>query len=149
MQNCKNLPAEMKIDFIRLYQDKSDKTHTLSCSPEKFPTAEWIQGHPERYANWAPLKTRIPLPPQLLPFYGAYGVAALFALLIAVGTCVYLLSAVCRHCAKATGKSGEGQGDVGGRVSVVANDATYLLASGHGSTHVELVDARKVFQQGR
>lgn len=29
MKNCKNLPAEMKIDYIRVYQDEDDPTHTV------------------------------------------------------------------------------------------------------------------------
>ena len=45
MKNCKNLPAKMEIDYIRLYQDKEDPTHTLGCSPEGFPTAEFIAAH--------------------------------------------------------------------------------------------------------
>jgi hypothetical protein len=52
MKFCKNLPAEMRIDYIRLYQDPSDPTHTVSCSPPSHPTAEFIEGHPERYADW-------------------------------------------------------------------------------------------------
>jgi hypothetical protein len=43
MKNCKNLPTEMKIDFIRLYQDKEDPRHTLCCSPEGFPTQKFIE----------------------------------------------------------------------------------------------------------
>jgi len=55
MKNCKNLPAEMKIDFIRLYQDLEDSSHTIGCSPDRFPTAEFIQAHPLRYMNWMPM----------------------------------------------------------------------------------------------
>ena len=39
MKNCKNMPAKMEIDFMRLYQDPEDSTHTLGCSPKGFPTA--------------------------------------------------------------------------------------------------------------
>lgn len=64
MQNCKNLPAEMSIDWIRLYQDEDDETHTMACSPPNYPTAEFIEGHKERYADWkpyvGPVKTWIP-----------------------------------------------------------------------------------------
>jgi Beta-glucan synthesis-associated protein SKN1/KRE6/Sbg1 len=45
MKNCKNLPAKMEIDYIRLYQDKDDPSHTVDCSPERFPTAEFIAAH--------------------------------------------------------------------------------------------------------
>ena len=39
MKNCKNLPAKMEVDYIRLYQDRSDPLHTVECSPARFPTA--------------------------------------------------------------------------------------------------------------
>ena len=39
MKNCKNMPAKMEIDFMRLYQDSEDSTHTVGCSPKGFPTA--------------------------------------------------------------------------------------------------------------
>eukprot|EP00600_Ochromonadales_sp_CCMP1393_P003710 CAMPEP_0174993998 /NCGR_PEP_ID=MMETSP0004_2-20121128/23383_1 /TAXON_ID=420556 /ORGANISM="Ochromonas sp., Strain CCMP1393" /LENGTH=562 /DNA_ID=CAMNT_0016248169 /DNA_START=58 /DNA_END=1746 /DNA_ORIENTATION=- len=55
MKGCRNLPAKMKVDYIRLYQDPDDDTHTVGCSPPGFPTAEFIAGHPERFADWAPL----------------------------------------------------------------------------------------------
>lgn len=52
MRNCANLPAEMKIDYIRLYQDKHAADHTLSCSPPDFPTSAFITDHSERYKPW-------------------------------------------------------------------------------------------------
>jgi hypothetical protein len=73
MKNCKNLPAEMKIDFIRLYQvrnntysiwahwltvrlcvyqDEDDASHTLGCSPPNYPTEEFIKAHPGK--PWYP-----------------------------------------------------------------------------------------------
>lgn len=54
MQGCKNLPAEMSIDWIRLYQDEEDETHTMGCSPPAYPTAQFIEAHKERYADWKP-----------------------------------------------------------------------------------------------
>jgi hypothetical protein len=45
MKNCKNLPAEMRFDYIRLYQDRQDPLHTMDCSPPGFPTAEFIAAH--------------------------------------------------------------------------------------------------------
>lgn len=64
MKGCKNLPAEMKIDYIRLYQvlfsaprkriiiylccfdkDREDPLHTIGCSPPGFPTKEFIEAH--------------------------------------------------------------------------------------------------------
>mmetsp|Transcript_9882 Transcript_9882/g.16405 ORF Transcript_9882/g.16405 Transcript_9882/m.16405 type:complete len:414 (+) Transcript_9882:553-1794(+) len=52
MQNCNNLPAELKVDFIRLYQDRGNAGHTLSCSPPRFPTSGFIRDFSERYAVW-------------------------------------------------------------------------------------------------
>ena len=45
MKNCKNLPAKMAIDYIRLYQDPHDVSHTIGCSPPDFPTAGFIQAN--------------------------------------------------------------------------------------------------------
>eukprot|EP01038_Epipyxis_sp_PR26KG_P013556 gene13556-18192_t len=45
MRNCKNFPAEMKIDYIRLYQDIDDPTHTIGCSPPNYPTESFIKAH--------------------------------------------------------------------------------------------------------
>jgi hypothetical protein len=44
----------MKIDYVRLYQDSSDESHTIGCSPPNYPTAEFIRNHPERYDDWKP-----------------------------------------------------------------------------------------------
>ncbi len=54
MKNCKNLPAEMKIDYVRLYQDKSDPTHSIDCSPPHYPTKDFIIAFSERYEDWKP-----------------------------------------------------------------------------------------------
>lgn len=45
MKGCKNLPAEMRVDYIRLYQDPADPTHTVGCSPASHPTAQFIAEH--------------------------------------------------------------------------------------------------------
>ena len=45
LKNCASLPATMKIDYIRLYQDKSDPQHSLGCDTEQFPTATFIREH--------------------------------------------------------------------------------------------------------
>ena len=46
MKNCKNLPAEMSIDYIRLYQDTSKGSkHSVGCSPESHPTAGYIEAN--------------------------------------------------------------------------------------------------------
>jgi hypothetical protein len=52
MGNCANLPAEMKIDYMRLYQDPQAEEHTLSCSPPRFPTSDFIADFPDRYQKW-------------------------------------------------------------------------------------------------
>ena len=54
MKQCKNLPANMLVDYVRLYQDPDDASHTLHCSPGAFPTADYITAHPNLYRNWAP-----------------------------------------------------------------------------------------------
>ena len=54
LKKCANLPAEMKIDYIRLYQDPDDVTHTTSCSPPAFPTKQFISDHADRFKPWAP-----------------------------------------------------------------------------------------------
>lgn len=46
MKDCKNLPAEMSIDYIRLYQDVSKGSkHSIGCSPESHPTKEYIDAN--------------------------------------------------------------------------------------------------------
>ena len=42
-------PAEFKIDYIRVYQDINDNTHSLGCDPADFPTKEYIEENWERY----------------------------------------------------------------------------------------------------
>jgi hypothetical protein len=49
MKNCRNLPAHMRVDYIRLYQDTQDPLHTLSCSPPSHPTADFIAAHEGRH----------------------------------------------------------------------------------------------------
>lgn len=49
MKGCKNFPAAMRVDYIRLYQDAADPAHSLSCSPPSHPTAEFIAGHIGEY----------------------------------------------------------------------------------------------------
>jgi hypothetical protein len=48
----KNIPASFEIDYVRVYQDSDDPNHILGCSPPSRPTAEWIEGHEERYILW-------------------------------------------------------------------------------------------------
>jgi hypothetical protein len=47
-----NIPSSFEIDYVRIYQDRNDPRHVLGCSPPSRPTAEWIEGHKERYTLW-------------------------------------------------------------------------------------------------
>lgn len=61
----------MKIDYIRLFQDPDDSTHTTSCNPEAYPTQQFIADHPERFREWAPPEmppsSELPQSPLPLP----------------------------------------------------------------------------------
>ena len=46
---CDNFPASFEIEYVRVYQAKSEPKHTLGCSPEKKPTELFIKGHAKRY----------------------------------------------------------------------------------------------------
>lgn len=58
-----NIPAVFEIDYVRVYQVKNEPKHTLGCSPPNRPTAEWIQGHEERYILWNSPEGTTPLKP--------------------------------------------------------------------------------------
>ena len=47
-----NVPNSFEIDYVRIYQVKDDPRHMLGCSPPSRPTAEWIDGHRDRYTLW-------------------------------------------------------------------------------------------------
>lgn len=42
------MPATMRFDYIRIYQDDDG---VMTCDPEDYPTTDWIAKHPEPYAN--------------------------------------------------------------------------------------------------
>lgn len=42
------MPATMRIDYIRIYQDDDGE---LTCDPVGYPTTEYIASHPESYNN--------------------------------------------------------------------------------------------------
>lgn len=46
---CKTLPAEFKIDYVRIYQDTSDTRQTIGCNPREYPTKRFIKAHEFRY----------------------------------------------------------------------------------------------------
>jgi hypothetical protein len=60
----KQLPATMRIDYIRIYQDEDNQI--LTCDPEGYPTTDYIRKHPEPYAN--PNMTAWYVLPSLLTF---------------------------------------------------------------------------------
>jgi beta-glucan synthesis-associated protein KRE6 len=43
------MPATMRIDYIRIYQDEGDSL--ITCDPPDFPTTDYIKAHPEPYNN--------------------------------------------------------------------------------------------------
>jgi beta-glucan synthesis-associated protein KRE6 len=49
---CDSFPMYLKIDYIRLYQDRSANSNmTVTCDPETHPTRQWIQDHIEEYRD--------------------------------------------------------------------------------------------------
>ena len=46
---CENLPASFEIEYVRVYQAVNESKHILGCSPEKRPSATFIEGHLDRY----------------------------------------------------------------------------------------------------
>eukprot|EP01031_Cornospumella_fuschlensis_P026553 gene26553-32090_t len=90
LKGCKNLPAEMKVDYIRLYQDVTDSSHSLGCSTKSFPSAEFIAAHAERYADWHSMS-----PQALLAYYCTVGFA-LVTLLTVLGYVLFRVLLCCR-----------------------------------------------------
>lgn len=45
----KTMPAYMRIDYIRIYQPEDNQI--VTCDPEGYPTTDYIEKHPEPYAN--------------------------------------------------------------------------------------------------
>lgn len=43
------MPATMRFDYIRIYQDSASKS--VTCDPTDYPTTAYIADHPEPYAN--------------------------------------------------------------------------------------------------
>ena len=43
------MPATMRLDYIRVYQDEGEEI--LTCDPPGFPTTQYIKDHPEAYQN--------------------------------------------------------------------------------------------------
>lgn len=47
---CKTLPAEMKIDHVRVFQNKEDPIMTVSCDPKDYPTKRYIAANDYLYS---------------------------------------------------------------------------------------------------
>lgn len=45
----KDLPATMRIDYIRIYQPEDNQI--MTCDPDGYPTTDYIKAHPAPYAN--------------------------------------------------------------------------------------------------
>lgn len=45
----KDLPATMRVDYIRIYQPEDNQI--MTCDPDGYPTTDYIRTHPEPYAN--------------------------------------------------------------------------------------------------
>lgn len=50
------MPATMRFDYVRVYQDPNNPDHHMTCDPPDYPTTNYIKNHPEAYFN--PNKTR-------------------------------------------------------------------------------------------
>lgn len=48
---CDNFPANMEVDYIRVYQAVNESKHILGCSPKARPTKNFIDGHQKRYTT--------------------------------------------------------------------------------------------------
>lgn len=46
---AETLPATMRFDYVRIYQDPS--AISVTCEPDDFPTADYISNHTEAYNN--------------------------------------------------------------------------------------------------
>ena len=40
-------PSEMRVDYVRVYQRTGQQN--IGCDPPRFPTADYINNHPEAY----------------------------------------------------------------------------------------------------
>jgi len=46
---CNNFPADMEVEYVRVYQAVNESKHILGCSPTVRPTESFIKGHRKRY----------------------------------------------------------------------------------------------------
>lgn len=45
-------PASFLIDYIRVFQDTNNPSHTVGCSPSSHPTAKFIEVIRDIYVIW-------------------------------------------------------------------------------------------------
>ena len=60
---CDNLPASFEIEYVRVYQAVNESKHILGCSPEKRPSATFIEGHLDRYKSENQKRPLLPVVP--------------------------------------------------------------------------------------
>ncbi|ETN03000.1 hypothetical protein PPTG_16032 [Phytophthora nicotianae INRA-310] len=49
-QICDSLwPSNFTIDYVRVYQGNANRYTSVGCSPEAYPTTDWIYAHPVEY----------------------------------------------------------------------------------------------------
>jgi hypothetical protein len=99
MKDCANLPAEMRVDFLRVYQDRRSPSsvHSLACSPPAFPTAQFIRDFPDRFRTWDTSARRRRNSEGALTGQGLSGVVVaslLLLLLLLFSVCVFARSQI-------------------------------------------------------
>ena len=45
------MPATMRFDYVRIYQDPDSDASSMSCDPPDFPTLAYIKKHEKAYTN--------------------------------------------------------------------------------------------------
>ena len=45
------LPATMRFDYVRIYQDPESDTSSMTCDPPDYPTLSYIREHANAYTN--------------------------------------------------------------------------------------------------
>lgn len=55
-----NKPAEYKVNWVRVYQDKNDPKQKVGCSTKERPTRKFIEAHEKKYMQKGDVST-VPL----------------------------------------------------------------------------------------
>ena len=74
-------------------QDKDDPSHTLGCSPPGFPTAEYINAHPELFSDWQPMN------PTAIAIY--HSTSYLAEILSCLALFIFVLWSLCKDLFRA------------------------------------------------